>query len=173
MGIGSNIDPAENVKKALRLLSASVEVKSLSTVYRTRPIGGSEHASYYNCVVEIETHLGPARLKYDVLRGIERKLGRVRSGDRNAARTIDLDLLLYGDLVVDREGLTLPDPDIQKRPFLLAGLAEIAPELRLPGTALPVQELARSVSRTGMEQLAAYTEEVRKEMVRGHEPGKG
>jgi len=173
VGIGSNIDPDENVKKAFRLLSRAVLVTNLSTVYRTDPIERPDQSSYYNCVVELETDQGPEQLKYGVLRIIEEKLGRVRSEDRNAARTIDLDLLLYDDLVLSKDGLTVPDPDILERPFLLIALAEIAPDLRVPGTVLPIRELARSAPRTGMEPLVAYTEEVRKESARGNEHGKG
>jgi 2-amino-4-hydroxy-6-hydroxymethyldihydropteridine diphosphokinase len=98
--MGSNIDPATNLEKALQLLKRETRVTNLSTVYQTDPEGRPEQPRYYNCAVEIETSLPPRELKFRVLRGIEQELGRTRSKDRFAARTIDLDLLVYDEIVI-------------------------------------------------------------------------
>jgi len=95
VGVGSNIDPAENVPAALRLLAKEVRVVATSLFYETLPLGRPEQPAFYNGVVEIATDLPPDDLR-QLLRRIETQLGRRRSRDPYAARTIDLDLLLYG-----------------------------------------------------------------------------
>jgi 2-amino-4-hydroxy-6-hydroxymethyldihydropteridine diphosphokinase len=162
VGIGSNVEPAENVEKAIRLLSAAVQVRGISTVYLTEAVGRSGQPLYYNCVVEIETDVIPAELKQQVLRRIEKELGRVRRGDAYAARTIDLDLILYDRLVITSEGLTLPDPDIVRRPFLAIPLHELAPDLALPGSDLRIKEIAAAQPQDAMKPLHDYTVRLRK-----------
>ena len=162
VGVGSDIDPAENVEKAIRLLSAALQIRGISTVYLTEAVGRPGQPPYYNCVVEIETDVMPAELKQQVLRRIEKELGRIRSSDRYAARTIDLDLILYGQLVMTTEGLTLPDPDIVRRPFLAVPLHELAPNLKLPGSDQRINEIARAFSQEVMKPLQVYTERLRK-----------
>jgi len=165
VGIGSNIDPAENVERAVRLLSAAVQVRGISTVYQTEAVGRPGQPLYYNCVVEIETDLPPAELKQRELRRIEHALGRVRGSDIHAARTIDLDLLLYDRLVSTTPGLTLPDPDIVRRSFLAVPLHELAPSLALPGSDLHIREIAAALPQEGMKPLHDYTERLRKEFL--------
>ncbi len=165
--MGSNIDPAENLQKALDLLGKKVRIGAVSTVYRTAPIGkdGRENEGepfYLNCVVMIETDIPPLDLKHRVLRKIEDRLGRVRGGERYASRTIDLDLILYGDSVLKEEGLSLPDPLIGTRPILAAPLAEIAPQLVLPGTDRRIDEIASRMSLEAMEPVEDTTELLRK-----------
>ena len=93
IGVGSNVEAGENVRRALRLLAQEMRVVGVSTVYETEPEGRPEQPRYYNCVVEIETEAPPAELKQS-LREIEDRLGRERSDDRYAPRIIDLDLLI-------------------------------------------------------------------------------
>jgi 2-amino-4-hydroxy-6-hydroxymethyldihydropteridine diphosphokinase len=162
VGIGSNVAPAENVDKAIRLLSAALQVRGISTVYLTEAVGRLGQPPYYNCVVEIETDVMPAELKQQVLRRIEKDLGRIRSNDRYAARTIDLDLILYGQLVTTSGDLTLPDPDIVRRPFLAVPLLELAPDLKLPGLDLCIKEIAAALPQEAMKPLQDYTERLRK-----------
>jgi len=168
VAVGSNINAAENVEAAIRLLSERARVLAISTVYRTRPVARPEQPDYYNCVVEIETETAPADFKRTVLRGIERKLGRTRGQDKFAARTVDLDLVLYGDLVIRTKGLTLPDPEILSRPFLAAPLCELAPDLVIPGSGMAVSQVAESLPRDEMTPLLAYTEHLRREIAHGH-----
>src|SRR6516162_3229307 len=133
IGVGSNIGPEHNIRDALRRLAQSSHLASISTFYRTPAIGRPEAPDFYNGVVAIETDLPPVILKRTTLRGIETALSRHWSADKYAARTIDLDLLLYGDSVLSNDELTLPDPDILARAFIAVPLHEIAPDLILPG----------------------------------------
>ena len=120
---------------------------------------------FYNCVVEIETGLAPRDLKFRLLRRIESELGRTRGSDKFAARTIDLDLILYDDLVMTDDDLTLPDPDITLRPFLAVPLQELAPELVLPGSGVRISAAVRTQPRSGMAPLENYTERLRKDIL--------
>lgn len=165
VSVGSNINPAENTARALSALGREARITKISTVYLTEPEGRPEQQPFYNCVVEIETELSPAELKQKVLRRIEDRLGRERTEDKYAARTIDLDLVLYDDLVMATESLTLPDPDIVRRPFLAIPLLELAPGLVLPGSGLRIDEAAATLPRSGMKPLENYTERLRKEIL--------
>lgn len=134
IGVGANLSPEKHIEAAIAALSERVHLTGFSTFYRTKPIGSSGQPDYINGVVQAETSLSPQALKHEVLRPIEAALGRERGPDRFAARTIDLDVLLYGAMVVEEEDLALPDPDVRERPFLAAGLKELDPALRWPGT---------------------------------------
>jgi 2-amino-4-hydroxy-6-hydroxymethyldihydropteridine diphosphokinase len=165
ISIGSNIDPEHNVRDAILRLRSTVQVKAVSTVYLTEPVGPPGQPSFYNCVVEIETDLTPRDLKFRLLRSIENELGRNRDSDKFAARTIDLDLILYDDLVMTTEDLALPDPDITRRPFLAIPLQELAPGLVLPGSGVPITEAVSAQPRSGMASLENYTERLRKDIL--------
>ncbi len=165
VSVGSNIDPENSVLTALRLLGEQAAVRAISTVYLTEPIGpGGGQQSYYNCVIEIETDLPPLDLKHSLLRRVEASLGRVRTADRYAPRTIDLDLILYNDAVLNIDELTLPDPDILERPFLAAGLRELAPSLVLPGSGVSIESVAAKLPNT-LKPLVHYSEQLRKEIL--------
>ncbi len=164
ISLGSNLRPRENIAQAISLLHSETRVLGISTVYETEPAGRPDQPSYYNCIVEIATDMAPLELKRRVLRRIEEKLGRVRSDDPCAARTIDLDLILYDTLVVRSDDLTLPDPDILQRPFLAIPLLELSPGLRLPGTGAPIGRIAATMPRNGMKPLAGYTKRIREEI---------
>jgi dihydroneopterin aldolase/2-amino-4-hydroxy-6-hydroxymethyldihydropteridine diphosphokinase len=164
VSIGSNIDPEENVKKAVLLLAGRTTVRAVSTVYLTAAEDRPEQPPYYNCVVEIETELPAIEVKHRILRRIEAELGRMRTKDRYAARTIDLDLILYDELVTKTDDLTLPDPDITGRPYLAVPLQELEPGLTMPGSGMPIHEVAAALSRKAMKPLEGYTELLRKEL---------
>ncbi len=163
VAVGSNIDPASNVAEALRRLARAARVLDISTVYRTEPIDRPEQDHYYNCVWELETDLQPLDL-IEMLQRIENELGRVRSADKYAPRTIDLDLIAYGNFAMQSETITLPDPDIATRPFLAIGLAELAPEMKLPGSEKCLRDIASAMSRKGIEALQEYTELLRRKI---------
>ena len=167
VGIGSNIDPEKNVKEALRLLKKQVSIRAISTVYLTQPVGTAAQPRFYNCVIEIATQLPPQELKLAVLRRIEDVLGRKRTSDKFASRTIDLDLLLYDALAMTVDDWTIPDPDIVRRPFLAVALHELAPGLVLPGSNASVDEAAAALPRDGMQPLTTYTDLLRKEILHG------
>lgn len=162
VAVGSNIDPEKNVLEALCLLAGSCRVTGISTVYRTDPDGRPHDPPYYNCVVRVETVLSPVEFKLSVLRRIEDGLGRVRTPDRSDNRTIDLDLILFGSATVSSPALTIPDPDIQARPYLIIPLSELAPGLVIPGKSRSIEELAASMEALPMERLTRYTELLKK-----------
>ena len=132
-----------------------------STFYRTSPVGGRDQPDFCNGVWRIETALELMVLKEEVLRGVESELGRKRSADRLASRTIDLDIILFGDRVIDKPGLKVPDPDIRRRRFVAQPLLELAPGLVLPDTG---ERLASILERMPEEELApleAFTKTIR------------
>jgi len=167
IGIGSNIDPAENVQAAIRSLAQKTHLVGISMVYCTDALDRPEQPPYYNCVVEIETEAPPTEVKYGILRTIENNLGRKRTEDKYAPRTIDLDLIVYGDLTIDAEGIKLPDPEILERPFLAIPLFELAPDMVLAGYGLRIGEIAAKLPQDGMKPLKDYVKLLRKEMSRG------
>lgn len=167
ISIGSNIEPAENVRAAICSLARQTRLIGISMVYCTAALGRPEQPPYYNCVVEIETKAPPAEVKHGLLRAIENNLGRKRTEDKYAPRTIDLDLLVYGDLVLDAEGIRLPDPEILERPFLAIPLFELAPDMVLAGYGLRIGEIAARLSQDGMKPLKDYVKLLREEMSHG------
>ena len=167
IGIGSNIEPEKNVRAAIRSLAQQTRVTGISTVYCTGAFDRPEQPHYFNCVVEIETEAPPAEVKHGILRPIENSLGRKRSADKYAPRTIDLDLLIYGDLVMDEEDIRLPDSEILERPFLAIPLFELAPDLVLAGYNLRIGEIAARLPQDGMKPLEDYTWLLREDENRG------
>jgi dihydroneopterin aldolase/2-amino-4-hydroxy-6-hydroxymethyldihydropteridine diphosphokinase len=172
VSVGSNIDPEDNVRKAVRLLGAQTRIRAISTVYLTEPMGRPGQPSYYNCVLEIETGTPPLDLKRTVLRHIEDSLGRTRKNDKFAPRTIDLDLILYDDITIEGEELTLPDPDILQRPFLAISLYELAPDLVLPGSGACIADITAGILQQTMKPLESYTNMLRREIGHGSKHGK-
>ncbi len=149
VAVGSNVEPERNVPAALELLMRKVRVTRSSTFYRTAPIGRPDQPAFCNGVWEISTSLSPRRLRLEVLRDIERRLGRTRSADRYAPRTIDLDLLLYGDRVADGPDGPLPHPDLA-RPFVRGPLMELTGELGGRGVPGPLaSRLAELLAEAG------------------------
>ncbi|MFN4326468.1 MAG: 2-amino-4-hydroxy-6-hydroxymethyldihydropteridine diphosphokinase [Azonexus sp.] len=134
VALGANLgDPAATVKAAFAALANLPEsrVAQCSSLYRTAPLGLTEQPEFVNAVAALETTLTPEAV-LDALLDIEHRFGRIRT-ERNGPRTLDLDLLLYNDLFVDVPRLTLPHPRLHLRAFVLYPLAEIAPDLKIPG----------------------------------------
>ena len=143
VGLGANLGDREaTIRRAVGLLEATegIHVVRVSTLHETEPWGPVEQPPFLNGAAELETDLRPSEL-LDVLLDVERRLGRVR-GERYGPRTIDLDLLLYGDLVLDEPGLTLPHPLLHERRFALEPLAELDPQLMVPGLGTVAKLLA-------------------------------
>jgi 2-amino-4-hydroxy-6-hydroxymethyldihydropteridine diphosphokinase len=125
IALGSNIDPARHLPLAVAALGQLGSVKAVSQVWESEPVGGMRQANFCNAAVLLETALAPRDLKLRLQR-LEEKLGRVRDpADKNAPRSIDLDIALYDDLIVHEPDLQIPDPDIPARPFLAVPLAEL------------------------------------------------
>ena len=145
VGLGANLgDPVAQIRSALRDLDAIAGTRLVrtSSLYRSAPWGGVEQPPFVNAVAELETRLLPREL-LDALLAIEQRHGRIRDGSRWGPRTLDLDLLLHGDHRLDEGSLTLPHPHLAERAFVLVPLAEIAPDLRVPGVGLVSDLLAR------------------------------
>jgi len=134
VAVGSNLQPEANIPAALERLLSFVRVTASSTFYRTAALRRPGDPEFLNGVWQIETPLNARALKFSVLRGIENELGRIRGVDRYAPRTLDLDLLVYGEAAINEPGLRVPDPDIRSRPFLAAPLLELSAGLVLADT---------------------------------------
>jgi 2-amino-4-hydroxy-6-hydroxymethyldihydropteridine diphosphokinase len=129
VGLGSNLGDREaTVRRAAELLGA----RRLSKLFDTEPWGLVDQPRFVNAVAEVETPLDARRL-LDELFDVERMLGRERIGPRWGPRTIDLDLLLFGGDVIDEPGLVVPHPYLHERLFVLEPLADLEPELEIPG----------------------------------------
>lgn len=155
IGLGSNLDnPQAQVRAALGALDRlpGSRVVSSSSLYRTAPVGLREQPDFINAVAQIETELG-ARALLDALLEIERAQNRVRA-EKNGPRTLDLDLLLYGDTVIREQDLSVPHPRMHQRAFVLAPLAEIAPGVAIGNLGSAAQLLA-GIAHTGVNRLAA------------------
>jgi len=142
VGLGANLGPREEtLRRALELLAAvdKVHVIAVSQLRETDPVGVLNQPRFVNGAATVETTLRPRGL-LDVLLRIERELGRTRDGTRWGPRTVDLDLLVYADELVDEPGLRVPHPRLRERRFALEPLAELDPELVIPELG-PVSEL--------------------------------
>lgn len=139
VGAGSNIEPEHHLRAALRQMERRFGTVSKSSVYRTKAVG-FDGDDFLNLVVSFRTPLPPADLVAELDR-IEASVGRRRHGERFASRTLDLDLLMYADMVVDEPALRLPRDDIMRYGFVLGPLAELAPDLAHPTAGATMHEL--------------------------------
>ena len=126
IALGSNIDPEQNMDLALLLLKQATEVKKISSYYKTKPVGYTDQSDFLNAVCIIETELTAIEL-LSMLQGIEKAMGRERT-IKWGPRTIDLDIIQYGDLLSNADELTLPHPRAHEREFVLRPWLEIEPE---------------------------------------------
>lgn len=151
LALGANLgDRQGNILQALQYLQGKVEVLKVSSFYETDPVGFLDQPRFLNAVCEVETCIPP----HDLLRlakWVEQRMGRTVSF-RNGPRPIDIDLILYGDLVLDDPDLTVPHPRMDERAFVLVPLAEIAPEIADPRTGKTILELAEAVDRSGVKK---------------------
>jgi len=165
ISVGSNIEPEKNIPEALEKLKKYVSVKAISTFYRTVPIGRPEQPAFLNGVWQIDAEQSARELKFDILRQIEAELGRVRTEDKYAARTIDLDIALYDDMVIDEPDLRIPDPNIRQRPFIAVPLLELAPRLVLPDTGELLSSLDIVKATQDLEPVCDFTEILRERIM--------
>ena len=155
IGLGANLgDAAATLREAIAALARlpATELLRTSRLYRTPAWGRTEQPDFINAVALVETALPPREL-LDALLVVERSFGRVRlDGERWGPRTLDLDLLLYGDQVIDEPGLRVPHPHLHERAFALLPLVEIAPNARIPGVG-GVAVIAAGMAADGIEGL--------------------
>ena len=160
IGLGGNVPsvvgpPEKTLSAAVERLGALGRVKARSRLYSTTPVGYAEQPRFVNAVVALETSLAADALLKKLL-GIEREFGRDRSaGIQNGPRTLDLDLLLYGQQALDAEGLQVPHPRLAERAFVLVPLGEIAAQLKVPGRNRSVKELLESLKTNAAQDADA------------------
>jgi 2-amino-4-hydroxy-6-hydroxymethyldihydropteridine diphosphokinase len=131
--IGSNILPAANIPLTLRRLHEQIDLRAVSPVWETRAVN-SDGPNFLNLVIEIATDLSPTELKYQVLRPLEASLGRVRSDDKNAPRTIDLDIMIYDEEILE--------PDLFRRAHMACPCSALLPDLIDPATGKTLSDIS-------------------------------
>ncbi|MDN6448619.1 MAG: 2-amino-4-hydroxy-6-hydroxymethyldihydropteridine diphosphokinase [Enterobacterales bacterium] len=154
IALGSNLaNPLHQVQSALNALAELPQTKLIATssLYRTPPLGPQDQPDYLNAVVALDTDLSAENL-LDHTQKIELEHGRVRKDERWGPRTLDLDILLFGDEIINTERLTVPHYDMKNRQFMLYPLAEIAPELHFPTG----ESLQSAMTQRGAEPLTRW-----------------
>ena len=154
IGLGSNLaDPVMQVRQAISAIATlpSSKLQAQSPLYISKPMGPSDQPDYINAVVALETTLTPLEL-LDAMQSIEQVQGRVREGQRWGPRTLDLDILLYGQEVINQLRLQVPHPGLTERSFVLYPLASIAPELVIPNHG-SLRDLLANCPDDGLERL--------------------
>ncbi|MBZ0316954.1 MAG: 2-amino-4-hydroxy-6-hydroxymethyldihydropteridine diphosphokinase [Anaerolineae bacterium] len=152
LALGSNINPVENSRACLKLLQEHFDIWNLSPVYETPPVGFTEQAAFLNAAAEVITELDPTSVK-TILQNIEHQLGRVRDpNNKNAPRTIDLDIALWDKAVFTYGGKNwqVPDPDILRFIHLARPLADLAPDYVYPETTDTLTSIAENLPMNGI-----------------------
>ncbi len=146
LGIGTNLGSREkNIEATLRLLKRkNIRINQVSSFFKTRPEEGVKGSYFLNGVAEIETKLEPKRL-LRFLKAIEENLGRERNHKREEPRTIDLDIIFYGSLILDEPNLIIPHPKFREREFVLKPLNEIASFFKDPVTGKKIETLLKEI----------------------------
>ena len=154
LGLGSNLaQPKAQVEQAINALSAleGTQVVAVSSLYGSKPMGPQDQPDYVNAVLALETSLEPLTL-LDALQAIELHSGRVRKAERWGPRTLDLDILLFGQQVIECDRLTVPHYGLKQREFVVLPLTEIAPDLVLPDNT-ELATLAKTIAPNGLTKL--------------------
>jgi 2-amino-4-hydroxy-6-hydroxymethyldihydropteridine diphosphokinase len=160
VALGANLDdPQAQVQSAIAALGELPRTRLVraSSLYRSAPVGYSNQPDFINAVAEVATGLAPREL-LDSLLALEHHRGRVRDFP-NAPRTLDLDIILYGDLALHEHGLTIPHPRMHERAFVLVPLAEIAPDARVPGRGA-ARDLLAGVDTSSVERVVSVKAEL-------------
>ncbi len=148
ISIGSNIDKQANITACLKKLRNLCAVKEVSSVYETRPVGNKDQESFFNAALILETSLTPEELKSAVLNAVEKDLDRTRTEDKNAPRTIDLDISLFNQWTFTLGKRKIPDPEILQYSHIAIPLAEIAPDYVHPVTGETLSQIAARFYKT-------------------------
>jgi 2-amino-4-hydroxy-6-hydroxymethyldihydropteridine diphosphokinase len=152
LALGSNLgDRCANLRQALEEISARVSINNTSSIYETPPWGYLEQPVFLNQVLSGWTSLNPAEL-LTFLKGIEREMGRIKNF-KNGPRLIDIDILLFGEQIINTENLVIPHPRMLERGFVLLPLSEIEPDLIIPGTNKSVADFLQKVDQDGIFKI--------------------
>jgi 2-amino-4-hydroxy-6-hydroxymethyldihydropteridine diphosphokinase len=143
LSLGSNIEPERNLVAAVQRLAQFGRVRAVSAVWETVPMGLRDQPDFLNIAVLLETALSAQALREQAIASIEEALGRVRTENKNAPRTIDIDIMLFNRDVLQVGRRHIPDSEVLERPFVAIPLAEIAPEYVHPETGQTLQEIAQ------------------------------
>jgi len=152
LSLGSNIDPEFHLRLALQELAKFGRVRAVSSVWESPALGRPDQPPYLNVVVHLEAGLSAAELSRRLIPEIERRLGRVRTADKSGPRTIDIDLLVFNEELLEIEGHIIPSPEIQERPFVALPLAEVAPAMLHPGGNRTFREIASAFDQRGLKR---------------------
>jgi len=154
IALGSNIEPRDNLPSAVALLAEQLVIVAVSPVYASPPVDAPGSPEFLNAVVKVRTNLGPRSLKFGLLRSVESRLGRRREKERNAPRTIDLDLILFGDRVERAHDLELPDPALLTEAHVAVPAADVAGGAVHPVNGKTLAELALGLESRLVERPA-------------------
>jgi len=150
LSLGTNLGNRElNLEAARQELTPQVKILDSSSIYQTEPWGYLDQPDFLNQVLVVETSLSPHEL-LEYIKGIEQKIGR-KPSIRFGPRVVDIDILFYGDRIIQEEDLVIPHPRLKDRAFVLIPLAEIDPDLVYPGTGLSISVLLSNVDLTGVD----------------------
>ena len=150
LSLGSNIEPESNLPAAVKLLARFGYVRAVSSVWETEPVGLADQPNFLNAAVLLETALSAQALRDEAIAQIEESLGRVRTANKNAPRTIDIDIMLFNQDTLQIGQRHIPDPEILERPFVAIPLAEIAPDYVHPEIGRTLKQIAASLPATEM-----------------------
>jgi 2-amino-4-hydroxy-6-hydroxymethyldihydropteridine diphosphokinase len=142
LSLGANLEPERNLVLAVARLSQFGRIVAASTVWQTKPVSLADQPDFLNAVVLLETKLTAQELREGPIAQIEQELGRVRTEDKNAARTIDIDIMLFNHDVLTVGRRHIPDPEVLERPFVAIPLAEIAQDYIHPETGQKLKDIA-------------------------------
>ena len=150
--LGSNIEPESNLSRAVEMLAKRTSLLVVSSAWQSPPADGSAQPDYLNAAVLIRTALSPGELLAAVISPIEQLLGRERSADKFAPRTIDIDLALYDDRTGEYSGKLIPHPDVVRRPHAALPLAEISPDKLHPVNGESLRAIAARLQDGGIRR---------------------
>jgi 2-amino-4-hydroxy-6-hydroxymethyldihydropteridine diphosphokinase len=143
LSLGSNIEPARNLPAAVTHLAQFGRVQAVSGVWESPPLGFNDQPNFLNAAVILETELSAQALREEAIAAIETALGRVRTENKNAPRTIDIDIMLFNRDIICVKQRHIPDPELLERPFVAIPLAEIAPDYVHPETGQTLKDITR------------------------------
>jgi 2-amino-4-hydroxy-6-hydroxymethyldihydropteridine diphosphokinase len=159
LALGSNLgDRLQNLREAARRLAARMSIVRVSDVFETKPWGVTDQPKFLNCALEAETELELLAL-LEFVKRVEREMGRAESV-RYGPRLIDIDILMYGERILKNDVLEIPHPRMRERRFVLAPLAQIAPELRVPTSGETVSALLRKLPDNGDVEFYADWDDI-------------